>query len=260
MTRRALVETLRGAVHRSAVDGGGLVVAVSFYVVIVATLTGLWRVAVHENGGDLAGYSAIALTWYLITSEAAIVSVNARHIEDIGIDIAQGTVAVELLRPASVLGIRIASEVGRALPKVAALWVAGMAVATLVAGGPPRATTLLLAAPALVVAVTVNLLGQHAVGAIAFWIRDSGSAWFLYLKAVFILGGMIIPLELLPDGLQRAAMFLPFRAMAYVPARLAAGHWEPALLLEQLLWLGVLGGMATAAFRAGERRLQVVGG
>jgi ABC-2 type transport system permease protein len=260
MTRRALVETIRVAVHRSAVDGGGLVVAVSFYVVIVATLTGLWRVAVHANGGDLGGYSALALTWYIVTSEAAIVSVNARHIEDIGADIAQGTVAVELLRPASVLGIRVATEVGRGLPKVAALWAAGAVVATVVAGGPPRPATLLLAAPALLLAIIANLLGQHAVASIAFWLRDSGSAWFLYLKAVFILGGMIIPLELLPDGLQRAAMFLPFRAMAYVPARLAAGHWEPALFLEQLLWIGVLGGLATAAFRAGERRLQVVGG
>jgi ABC-2 type transport system permease protein len=260
MNRRAVVETLRVAVHRSAVDGGGLVVAVGFYVVIVATLTGLWRVAVDANGGDLGGYGAIALTWYIVTSEAAIVSVNARHIEDIGTDIAQGTVAVELLRPASVLGIRVLTQLGNGLPKVGALWIAGAAVAVLVAGAPPRPVALLLAAPALVLAITANLLAQHAVASIAFWIRDSGSAWFLYLKAVFILGGMIIPLELLPDGLQRAAMLLPFRAMAYVPARLAAGHWEPALLLEQLLWIGVLGALAAALFSAGERRLQVVGG
>jgi ABC-2 type transport system permease protein len=98
------------------------------------------------------------------------------------------------------------------------------------------------------------------VAAVAFWIRDAGSIWFLYMKAVFILGGMIIPLELLPDGLQRAAMLLPFQAMAYAPARLAAGFWEPALLLGQLVWIGALALAAAAAFRAGERRLQVVGG
>ena len=48
--------------------------------------------------------------------------------------------------------------------------------------------------------------------------------------------------------------------MAYAPARLASGHWEPVLLVEQLVWLGVLAVVAAAAFRAGERRLQVVGG
>jgi ABC-2 type transport system permease protein len=260
MTRRALVEALRGSAHRSLADGGGMVVAIAFYAVIVGTLTGLWRVAVDANGGDLGGYTAIALTWYIVTSEAAIVAVNARHIEDIGTDIASGTVAVELLRPASVLGVRMATEVGRGLPKVATLWLSGAVLSTIVAGGPPRPATLLLVAPALLLAITTNLLAQHAVAAIAFWIRDAGSIWFLYMKAVFITGGMIIPLELLPDGVQHAAMFMPFRAMAYVPARLAAGYWEPELLLEQLLWIGVMGAVATAAFGAGERRLQVVGG
>ena len=118
-------------------------------------------------------------------------------------------------------------------------------------------------APSLVLAITANLFAQHAVAAIAFWIRDAGSIWFLYMKAVFILGGMIIPLELLPDGLQRFAMFLPFRAMAYAPARLAAGFWEPALLLEQLVLdrcRSRVRPAIRAAFRAGERRLQVVGG
>ncbi len=260
MTRRAFVEAVRGAAHRSLNDGGGLVVAIAFYVVIVGTLSGLWRFAVHANGGELAGYSAVALTWYIVTSEAAIVSVNARHIEDVGNDIAQGTVAVELLRPASVLGIRMATEVGRALPKVAALWIAGAILSSVVAGGPPRPACLLLVGPSLVLAIVANLFAQHAVAAIAFWIRDAGSVWFLYLKAVFITGGMIIPLELLPDGLQRAAMFMPFRAMAYCPARLASGHWEPMLFFEQLAWIGVLAVFAAAAFRAGERRLQVVGG
>jgi ABC-2 type transport system permease protein len=84
--------------------------------------------------------------------------------------------------------------------------------------------------------------------------------WFLDLKAVFITGGMIIPLELLPNGLERASMLLPFRAMAYAPARLAAGHLEPGLLLEQVAWILALAVAASAAFRAGERRLQVVGG
>lgn len=260
MTGRALREALRGSAQRSLADRGGLAVSISFYVVIVGTLTGLWRIAVGANDGDLAGYGAVAITWYIITSEAAIVAVNARLIEDIGKDIAQGSVAVELLRPASVLGVRVANEVGRGLPKVAALFLAGALLATLVAGGPPEPATLLLVAPSLVLAITANLLAQHAVAAVAFWIRDAGSVWFLYLKAVFILGGMVIPLELLPDAVQRAAMFLPFRAMAYAPARLASGSWEPWLLVEQLFWIAVLGAVATAAFRSGERRLQVVGG
>ncbi len=49
-------------------------------------------------------------------------------------------------------------------------------------------------------------------------------------------------------------------ALPRARARLAAGYWEPALLVEQLLWIGVLAAVAMVAFGAGERRLQVVGG
>jgi ABC-2 type transport system permease protein len=260
MSWRSASTAVRTAFHRSAIDGGGMVVAVAFYVVIVATLSGLWRVAAEANGGELAGYSAVALTWYIITSEAAIVSVNARHIEEIGTGIVEGTVAVELLRPASVLGIRMATQVGKGIPRVAALWIAGAVLATVVGDAPPRPATIALVAPSLVLAITANLLAQHAVAASAFWIRDAGSIWFLYMKAVFILGGMIIPLELLPDGLEDVALLLPFQAMAYAPARLAAGYWEPWLLVVQLFWIGVLAFVTSVAFRRGERRLQVVGG
>ncbi len=71
----------------------------------------------------------------------------------------------------------------------------------------------------------------------AFWLRDAGSAWFLYQKLLFIMGGMLIPLEALPDWLHRVALVLPFRAMSYAPARLASGHFEPVLIVEQLGWL-----------------------
>ena len=49
-------------------------------------------------------------------------------------------------------------------------------------------------------------------------------------------------------------------AMAYAPARLASGHFEPSLLLVQCGFLATMALLAGIAFRAGERRLQTVGG
>jgi ABC-2 type transport system permease protein len=231
-----------------------------FYVLVVGVLAGLWRVAVGANGGAVAGYSAAAITWYVITSEASTVCLNQRMIADIGRDIGSGAIAVELLRPAPVLGVRITAELGRVLPRLAACCGLGAVLAGMTVGAPPRPATLLLAVPSIVLAVACNIVMQHAFAGVAFWLRDAGSAWFLYQKLVFVLGGMLIPLEALPRWLRMTASALPFRAMSYAPARLASGHMEPLLLLEQAGWLVVLVCGATAVFRAGERRLQVVGG
>jgi ABC-2 type transport system permease protein len=246
--------------RRVLADRGGLLVSTGFYIAVVAVLGSLWRTAAAANGGAIAGYTGIALTWYIATSEAATVSLNIRLIEDVGNDIAGGSVVVELLRPASVLGVRVTNEIGRALPRLAICVLAGGLFARLFAGPPPAPAALLLVGPALVLAISCNIVAQHAVAGAAFWIRDAKSTWFLYQKLVFILGGMLLPLEVLPQGLQTVAKLLPFMAMSYAPARLASGHFEPELLLVQLFWLVALSVVAFATFAAGERRLQAVGG
>jgi ABC-2 type transport system permease protein len=252
--------TVQTSAQRVLAERGGLLVSVAFYVLVTAVLSSLWRLAAHANGGTVAGYSAAAVTWYIATTEACTVSLNIRLIADIGQDIASGAVAVELVRPVSVLGLRVAIELGRVLPRLLACLAAGAVLATVAGGAPPRPTALAFALPSTLLAVATNVMAQHAFAAAAFWLRDAGSTWFLYHKLVFVLGGMLIPLEALPGWLHHLAAALPFAAMAYAPGRLASGHVEPWLLAEQLAWLVVLGAAATAAFASGQRRLQVVGG
>jgi ABC-2 type transport system permease protein len=259
---RPLLVSAGTSARRAVASPGGLVTCVGFYIAVIGVLGSLWRVAAAANGGQLAGYSGLALSWYIAASEAVTVSLNIRMIEEIGDDIGSGAVVVELLRPASVLAVRVASEVGRALPRMAACVVVGLAVCSVVAGVPPAGAVpgMLLALPAMVLAVSCNVVAQHAFAGAAFWVRDARSTWFLYQKLVFLLGGMLLPLEVLPDSVERVARLLPFMAMAYAPARLASGHAEPVLLVVQVGWLVVLGGVAVAVFAAGEQRLQAVGG
>jgi len=237
----------------------GLVVSVLFYLIVSGVLSALWRAAAGEHG-EVAGYTALALTWYVFTAEAATCAINVRLIEEVGDEIGSGAVAVEMLRPLPVVAVRLAAEVGRCTARLAVLLGPGATYAWLVAGPPPHAAAAVLALPSLVLAVTANLCLQHALAGSAFWLRDTRAMWFLYQKLVFLLGGMLLPLEVLPGVLRDVAMALPFMAMSYAPARLASGHLEPWLLLVQAGWVVVLAALAGAVFAAGQRRLQVVGG
>jgi ABC-2 type transport system permease protein len=260
VSARALRTSFWTAAQRAVAERGGVAVAVLFYVIVVGVLAGVWRVAAEANGGAVVGYSAVALTWYIATSEATTLALNISMIDALGTDIATGTVAVEMLRPASVLGVRVAAELGRALPRLCCIAPVGVVLATVTAGGPPHWGALALAVPSIALALAANVVAQHAFAASAFWLRNAGGAWYLYQKLVFVLGGMLLPLEVFPGWLESITRVLPFRAMAYAPARLASGHLEPGLVLEQVGWLVVLTVVAIAAFGAGERRLQVVGG
>lgn len=245
--------------RRLVADRSTLLTVTLFYLMVTIVLSGLWARAAEGRGGTLVGYSAAALVWYIATAEAAVNGIPIRLIEQIGTDITSGQIETELLRPASPLVVRLATETGTALPRLGVCIVPGTVYALLVAGRPPSMLAAALALPALLLAVVGNLVTQHAFASAAFWLRDTKSSWFLYQKLVFMLGGMLIPLEILPRPLELTAKALPFAAFAYAPARLASGHFEPWWLVVQAAWLVVLGRLAIKTFAAGERRLVRVG-
>ncbi len=240
---------------RAVTSRGGLAVTAFFYVVVTAVLSELWKAAAEANDGTVAGYSATALVWYIATSESVTIPLPMRLIEDIGNDITNDTFAVELLRPVSPLPVRIGTQTGAMLPRLAACVCAGSVLALVSGGRPPSIPALALAVPGVLLALLLNLVTQHAFAASAFWVRDTTGTWFLYQKLVFVSGGMLLPLEVLPDALETVCRWLPFMAMAYAPARLASGHVEPELLAIQVGWLLVIGLMADRLFAAGQRRL-----
>ncbi len=231
-----------------------------FLIVILMVYESLWGVVVEGAGGVVASYDYRAIIWYVVAAQAAVIGIMPRQIEEIGDDIGGGTIAVEMLRPVSVVLFRIAAGLGDALVRSGVAFVIGAAFVTLTVGPPPSATGVLLALPAMTLAVIANMVSQYAFGGAAFWIEDAKGAWFLYQKLIFIVGGMLIPLEFFPGAFENLAHFLPFWTMAYVPGRLMAGHLEPWLIVIQLGWIAVLFPLATLVFRSGERRMQVVGG
>ena len=153
----------------------------------------------------------------------------------------------------------MATELGAVLARLGVCIGLGSVFCLLVAGRPPSLAAAALALPALALAVAGNVVAQHAFAGAAFWLRDTKSAWFLYQKLVFVLGGMLLPLEVLPRPVEIVAKLLPFAAFSYAPARLASGHVEPGWLLVQLAWLVTLALLAFKTFSAGERRFVRVG-
>ena len=260
MTVRALRVAAATAAQRVVAAPSAFIVSIGIYGGVVAILGSLWRTAAVANDGAVAGYTGAALSWYIAASEAATIPLNTRLIETLGDDIGSGAITMELLRPANVVAMRIASEIGRTLPHFALCVAMGTALSWVTVGAPPHTGAALLAPLSVLLAIACNVVAQHAFASVSFWLRDARSTWFVYQKFVFIVGGMLLPLEVLPSGLATAAKFLPFMAMAYAPGRLASGHFEPWLLLAQVGWIVALAWAAAAVFRSGEKRLQVVGG
>jgi ABC-2 type transport system permease protein len=247
-------------VRRGLASRGDLAVRLGFYAIVLVVQRNLWAAAAGSAGGSIAGYRPAELAWYFLGSQAAVMGPRQRTIEEVGDEIGSGAIAVAMLRPVSVVGMRFSLELGESAVRVLAACAVGVAEIWLLAGPPPAAAALVVLPFSAVLGAAVNIAGQHAFGGIAFWVLDAKAAWFLYGKLVFLFGGLLLPLEVLPGGIADVVRLLPWAGMSYVPGRLSSGHVELGLIGLQVGWLAVLVAAQSGVFALGERRLQVTGG
>ncbi len=81
---------------------------------------------------------------------------------------------------------------------------------------------------------------------------------------IFLLGGLAVPIPLMPESLRPIGEALPFRAMLGFPAEIASGGLSDAQVIQgygwQALWLLVLVPVVVTVWSSGVRRYTALGG
>jgi len=203
-----------------------------FYVAILLVFSRLWQAL--DAGGRLGGVGAAPYLWYVALTEWALLSMPLLYL-DIEEDIRRGDIAYRIARPVSYLWTKYAEGLGNALVKMVVMGGSGGAAAWILTGTPPP-KGLLLSLPLGTLALFVLVLWQTAIGLSAFWVGDAAPLFWIWQKTLFVLGGLMFPLEVYPDWLQRVAYVTPFAPLLHGWARLAFGFdlalaGETALLL-----------------------------
>jgi ABC-2 type transport system permease protein len=224
----------------------------------------LWTVTYRSTGiTSLAGFTLHDMIWYLVITETVVLSAS-RIVVKIDEEVKSGELAYVLLRPYSYVGYHLAAYWGEAALRLPVNLLLGGSVAVL-AVGPPTASPVALAATALAIVfgLTLNFLIEASIGLLAFWFEDTVPFFWIYQKLVFTIGGLFLPLTLLPGALAAVSGKLPFAGVTYAPARIFTA-FSPEILLEQLslqiLWLAVFAGIAALVYGQAVRKVSIHGG
>jgi ABC-2 type transport system permease protein len=246
--------------RQARAEPGELLGRAFFFVLILGVFSAVWR-AVAESGASTARQPAEML-WYLAVTEWVLMSAPLVQFE-MEEDIRRGDVAYQIARPASWLGARLAHGLGALAVRAPVMLVVACAAAWSVAGPPKRPLGLAAAIAFGLVAAVVVTLFHVAIGVAAFWLGDVAPAYWIWQKLLFVLGGLLLPLQFYPALFVRVARLTPFPALLAGPASLATG--EPLMRARVLaptlaLWALVGWVVAQAAFSRAVRRLHVNGG
>ena len=246
---------------RAATERGELYGRLLFLPMILGVFTALWG-AVGESGMPIDS-APHELVWYLAATEWIALSVPLVYLE-VQEDVRRGDIASQLPRPVSYIGAVFCQALGMLIVRASVFGVAVYAWAFLLTGELPAFTALLWLLP-FGFGATVLLLAIYVLlGLASFWVDDVSPLYWICQKALFIMGGLMLPLEFYPDWFRQLSAFTPFPSLLSGPARLlsAATPSSQALVLAPslLLWHALTALAAHLVFQRATRRLQINGG
>lgn len=258
---RKYLEVARTAARQELGARGAWLARMAFYAAILLIFSRLWSVVFEA--GALPGHSAVDFIWYLALTEWVMLSVPPFHLE-IEAEIRSGDIVHRLPRPISYVGAKLAEAAGATLLRLGTLGVAGLALARGLAGAwPEEPAVLLWVLPLGLLASAVQLLFIAGIGLSALWLHDASPLYWIWQKCAFVLGGLMLPLEVYPAWLRALAEWTPFAAIMHGVGRTAFGA-DAGLFLATAATLGlwlVLASLGVAGIaRRGLRSLDVGGG
>jgi ABC-2 type transport system permease protein len=212
---------------------------VVFMTLILFIFMKLW-IVVYSNApdGKLAGLTLPKMLWYLVITEAILLS-SPRVWAEVDQDVRTGRLTVQLIHPVSYVFSHLGRSMGERIVRFAINLAAGSVVA-LVLAGPMRltlsgATSFLLILP---LAFALDFFGSFLVGLGAFWLESTAGLALIYSRLGMLLGGIFFPIEIYPQKLQPILRLLPFASMVYAPARMFVDP-QASLLLDALAKQGM---------------------
>lgn len=235
-----------------------------FIILIMFIFVQLWTAVYESQGAEvIAGLTLADTIWYFLIAEMIELG-KFRHDQRISEEVKDGSIAYTLSRPYNYLAYHFFNGLGESVVKMVLIFLLGMPIVLLNAGLP---SLTLQSLPAILLvlflALVLDFCMASSIGLLAFVTEDTFSFRLIYQKLMFILGGLLIPLDFLPAWLQRIARLLPFSQVTYAPAKLfVAFEWQLFLntLALQTFWIAVMGSLLFLQYRWATRRLVVNGG
>ena len=220
----------------------------------------LWNAAAAD--GPLAGFGQAEFARYFAVTLLVRQLTGVWVLWELNHQIRTGALSPQLLRPVDPLWWQFAETLA-AFP-----WRLLVLGPVLLAVGLWRPEVAFVPSAAQLAAFVVSLTGallvawfvQCLFGALAFWFEQSLGLFQVWFFAWALLGGYVIPLPLLPEGVAKAAAWLPFHASLGAPVEVLLGLAPVGrTLVVQGAWVLALGLLSRAVWRAGLRRYGAVG-
>ncbi|MGC4108204.1 MAG: ABC-2 family transporter protein [Thermomicrobiales bacterium] len=223
----------------------------------------IWK-AVYGNAGEVNGVSVNTMITYLTVVGMINFMIYPIIADEIHTRIDDGQVAIDMVRPIGFIRQMLALELGNSIGRwmLLVVVVPGLLLLGSLTPPSPEAFAVFLLSFALAFAVSIQI--WLLVGLSAFWLLNIGGMRSMVGLIGGFFAGSLIPLWFMPGPLRTISEWLPFQAIAYLPASIyteqatGAAMWRAIGI--QAFWLVLLGIAVGRVWHRAQNRLVVQGG
>jgi ABC-2 type transport system permease protein len=223
----------------------------------------IWMAAAGD--GSIAGLTQESLAGYylllILTNQLTYATTNWT----VGDNIRYGQISRWLLQPMSPIYHALSQEIaGKIVFMLFSVPITGLLALIIRPQLNLDGVQILRFMPALLLAWGLRFFWGYWLALLAFWSTRADSLLALQDSLIFLLGGHLAPIALLPKTMQVIARILPFRYMSAFPVEILTGQLSNQ---EALVGFAIQAGWTVAAFLLyrwvwvhGVRRYEAVGG
>jgi ABC-2 type transport system permease protein len=230
-----------------------------------AVYLSVWRTVAEAQGGSIGSYTSGELAAYYIVW--SLVRVMNLAFTPYGWEwrIRGGRLNDFLSKPINPFHRDFSFFAGQKVVWIL-LWLPAAAVLTLTFRPTlsPNLGEVLAFLVAIWLGFAVRFTMLYLMGMITFWTTRAGAAFQMIMAGELLLSGRLVPLELMPDWVERLAGFLPFQWSFQFPIEVLIGRLTTAEIIGgfglQLLWAGAMGAAFALVWRRATKRYTAVGG
>lgn len=223
----------------------------------------IWSAAAGE--GTLAGLSQDTLAGYYLVLVLVNQLTYATTNWTVGDNIRMGQISRWLIQPISPLYHALSSEIaGKVVFMLFSVPVTGLLALIFRPQFDLSWRQVILFIPSILLAWALRFFWGYWLALLAFWATRADSLLALQDTMIFLLGGHLAPILLLPGWMQKLARVLPFRYMSAFPVEILIGFLDKKEMLVGLLiqlgWTAAAFLLYRLVWTRGVRHYEAVGG
>jgi ABC-2 type transport system permease protein len=225
----------------------------------------LWT-AIYGDQESIQGLSVLQMTTYVAVAWMARAFYFNNIDREIAMEIKEGKVAIEMIRPYNYLFMKVTQGLGEGIFRLVFFSVPGMLIILLIF--PLQISTEIsvwsLFAVSIVFSFIINTQLNLLTGTLAFFLFNNEGLIRAKRVVIDLFSGLILPISFYPVWAQSVMDFLPFQAISYIPSMIftegftGSAAWEA--LVFQMVWIVILIVPIQCLWWVAKRKLVVQGG